>query len=258
MGPNKKTYIGEAYFLRGFNYLKLVSQYGGVPLKLSPSVTPEREFTRATTEGTLAQVISDLTKAYNNLPEKASMIGKMTKDAAAHFLECLSKYEVYPQIGLTLIRNEENGEETETVLFEGRDSFTSDISLFLKKLKGTKLYGGGDDGKESVHKAIGTSLRKFPVSGRNKAIMVFTDAYGSNDYEEYTQYPVGQVIFFSTDEMSEEDFHFCFVKPDGELDEEASPMFIKIDKLLKPMSTEFLDNIVKPLKDLMKGVSIGA
>ena len=69
--------------------------------------------------------------------------------AAAHFLECLSKYEVYPQIGLTLIRNEENGEETETVLFEGRDSFTSDISLFLKKLKGTKLYGGGDDGKEA-------------------------------------------------------------------------------------------------------------
>lgn len=86
MGSNKKTYIGEAYFLRGFNYLKLVSQYGGVPLKLSPSVTPEREFTRATAEATLAQVISDLTKAYNNLPEKASMTGKMTKDAAAHFL----------------------------------------------------------------------------------------------------------------------------------------------------------------------------
>ena len=53
--------------------------------------------------------------------------------AAAHFLECLSKYEVYPQIGLTLIRNEDNGEETETILFEGRESFTSDISLFLKK-----------------------------------------------------------------------------------------------------------------------------
>ena len=105
---------------------------------------------------------------------------------------------------------------------------------------------------------IADFMIKFPVTGRNKAVLVFTDAYGSNDYEEYIQYPVGQVIFFSTDEMSEEDFHFCFVKPDGELDEEASPMFIKIDKLLKPMSTEFLDNIVKPLKDLMKGVSIGA
>ena len=39
--------MGEAYFLRGFNYLKLVSQYGGVPLKLTPSETPEREFSRA-------------------------------------------------------------------------------------------------------------------------------------------------------------------------------------------------------------------
>ncbi|MCI6858666.1 MAG: hypothetical protein MR867_05180 [Eubacterium sp.] len=178
--------------------------------------------------------------------------------AAAHFLECLSKYEVYPKLGLTVIRNEKNGEECETALFEGKDFFTSDLSSFLKKLKGVKLYGGGNDGRESVHSAIGTSVRKFPSSGRNKAILVFTDAYGSNDYEEYLDNPIGQVIFFSTDEMSEEDFRFCFVKDDGELDEEASPMFIRIDKLLKPMSTEFLDNIVKPLKDLMKGVSIGA
>lgn len=56
----------------------------------------------------------------------------------------------------------------------GRDSFTSDISLFLKKLKGTKLYGGGDDGKESVHKAIGTSRASFLFREEIKAIMVFT------------------------------------------------------------------------------------
>lgn len=178
--------------------------------------------------------------------------------AAAHFLECLSKYEVHPKLGLSIIRNEEQDEEIETLLFEDRKTFTSDLSVFLKKLKGVKLYGGGNDGKESVHKAIGSSLRKFPSMGRNKAIMVFTDAYGSNDYEDYTSYPIGQAIFFCTEEMSEEDFHFCFVKDDGELDEEASPMFIKIEKLLKPMSTEFLDNMIKPLKDLMKGVSIGA
>lgn len=86
-GENVEIYTGEAYFLRGFNYLKLVSQYGGVPLKLTSTLTsPEREFTRATAEATLAQVISDLTNAYNNLPEKASMTGKITKDAAAHFL----------------------------------------------------------------------------------------------------------------------------------------------------------------------------
>ena len=83
---NKNTYMGEAYFLRGFNYLKLVSQYGGVPLKLTPSETPEREFSRATAEETLQQVIDDLKDAYTYLPETASMTGKMTKDAAAHFL----------------------------------------------------------------------------------------------------------------------------------------------------------------------------
>lgn len=178
--------------------------------------------------------------------------------AAAHFLECLQKYEVYPKVGLTIIRNEQNGEKTERIPFEGQSYFTDEISAFLKKLKGTRLYGGGKDGKESVHTAIARSLEKFPVSGRNRAIFVFTDAYGSNDYEEYMDDPLGQVIFFSTEEMSEEDFRFCFIRPDGELDEEASPMFLDFEKLLKPMSTEFLDNIVKPLKDLMKGVSIGA
>lgn len=85
-GVKKNTYMGEAYFLRGFNYLKLVRQYGGVPLKLQTSSTPEREFSRATTEETVKQVISDLTNAYDNLPVAASLTGKMTKDAAAHFL----------------------------------------------------------------------------------------------------------------------------------------------------------------------------
>lgn len=83
---NKNTYMGEAYFLRGFNYLKLVAQYGGVPLILAPSETPEREFTRATTEASLGQIIDDLTEAYKYLPETASITGKLTKDAAAHFL----------------------------------------------------------------------------------------------------------------------------------------------------------------------------
>ena len=178
--------------------------------------------------------------------------------AASHFLECLSRYEVYPKVGLTIIRNEKMGEETELTEFEDRSYFTSEIPLFLKKLKAVSLYGGGLDGKESVHTAIGKSLKKFPVAGRNRAVFVFSDAYGSNDYESYIQYPVGQAVFFTTEELSEEDFPFCFIRADGEMDEEASPMFLSIEKLFKPMSTEFLDNIVKPLKDLMKGVSIGA
>jgi len=81
----KKTALGEGYFLRAFNYLKLVNQYGGVPLKLTTSSTVELEFTRATPQQVLEQVIVDFTQAYNLL-SNAGAPAKITKDAAAHYL----------------------------------------------------------------------------------------------------------------------------------------------------------------------------
>ena len=81
----KKTALGEGYFFRAFNYLKLVRQYGGVPLKLSTSSSVELEFTRATAKEVLAQVIDDFTKAYGLLANTGGP-AKVTKDAAAHFL----------------------------------------------------------------------------------------------------------------------------------------------------------------------------
>jgi hypothetical protein len=81
----KKTALGEGYFLRAFNYLKLVSQYGGVPLKLTVSNTVELEFTRATSQEVLTQIIADFTQAYNLL-SNAGYPAKITKDAAAHYL----------------------------------------------------------------------------------------------------------------------------------------------------------------------------
>jgi hypothetical protein len=81
----KKTALGEGYFLRAFNYLKLVSQYGGVPLKLTTSSTVELEFTRATSQEVLTQIIADFTQAYNLLGN-AGYPAKITKDAAAHYL----------------------------------------------------------------------------------------------------------------------------------------------------------------------------
>jgi len=81
----KKTALGEGYFMRAFNYLKLVCQYGGVPLKLKPSTTVELEFTRATAEEVLKQVIDDFTQAYNLLGNTGGP-NRITKDAAAHFL----------------------------------------------------------------------------------------------------------------------------------------------------------------------------
>ncbi|HEX3008427.1 MAG TPA: RagB/SusD family nutrient uptake outer membrane protein, partial [Bacteroidales bacterium] len=62
------TRLGEGYFMRGYFYLQLVVQYGGVPLKLTPSTGVETYFTRASEEECFNQIISDLKQAYDLLP----------------------------------------------------------------------------------------------------------------------------------------------------------------------------------------------
>src|SRR5262249_45663477 len=81
----KKVALGEGYFLRAYCFLRLVSQYGAVPLKTEVSTGVETEFTRATPEDIYKQIISDLKQAYDLLPN-TNAPAKITKDAAAHYL----------------------------------------------------------------------------------------------------------------------------------------------------------------------------
>ncbi len=81
----KKVALGEGHFLRAYNYLRLVSQYGGVPLKTTSSTTVELEFTRATPAEVYQLVIDDFTQAYNLLPTTGAP-ARITKYAAAHYL----------------------------------------------------------------------------------------------------------------------------------------------------------------------------
>ena len=81
----KKTALGEGHFFRAYNYLRLVSQYGAVPLKKASSTTPELEFTRAAPKDVYDLIVADFTQAYNLLPNTGGP-AKITKDAAAHFL----------------------------------------------------------------------------------------------------------------------------------------------------------------------------
>lgn len=83
----KNKCVGEAYFLRGYNYYRLFAQYGAVVLQLKPAEGVVRTFTRATAEQTLNQVISDFRTAYSMLPEKNDRgTGGWNKYTAAHFL----------------------------------------------------------------------------------------------------------------------------------------------------------------------------
>lgn len=81
----KKVALGEGYFLRAYCYLRLVSQYGAVPLKTEPSTSVEFEFSRATPEEICKQIIADFKQAYDLLPN-TGIPAKISKDAAAHYL----------------------------------------------------------------------------------------------------------------------------------------------------------------------------
>ncbi len=80
--------LGEAYFLRGYNYYRLFCQYGGVVIQTEPANgVVKKDYTRASEDETLTQIISDLENAYQMLPkDKWRGNGTWTKYTAAHFL----------------------------------------------------------------------------------------------------------------------------------------------------------------------------
>jgi hypothetical protein len=81
----KKTALGEGYFFRAYNYLRLVSQYGAVPLKTKVSTGIDLEFTRAAPKDVYTRIISDFDSAYILL-SNGNAPAHITKDAAAHYL----------------------------------------------------------------------------------------------------------------------------------------------------------------------------
>ena len=80
--------MGEAYFLRGYNYYRLFAQYGGVVIQTEPANGDvKKNYARSSAEETLNQVIADFEQAYNLLPtSKWRGNGTWTKYTAAHFL----------------------------------------------------------------------------------------------------------------------------------------------------------------------------
>jgi hypothetical protein len=80
------TRLGEGYFVRGFNYLVLVSQFGGVPLVKDVIQGPQTDFARNTPAECYELIVSDLKNAYELLPSTPPEPGRLTKWAAAHYL----------------------------------------------------------------------------------------------------------------------------------------------------------------------------
>lgn len=87
---DRNSALGEAYFLRGYNYYRLFCQYERCPLQLEPidvSAGVPRNFKMSSGEEVLNQVISDLQEAYELLrTDDWRGAGTWTKYTAAHFL----------------------------------------------------------------------------------------------------------------------------------------------------------------------------
>jgi len=86
----KDQHIGEAKFLRAFNYFNLVRLFGGVPLKLHEIKTPSEAYAegRASVDEVYAQILSDVQDAVQKLPRTypAEQAGRATKGAALMLL----------------------------------------------------------------------------------------------------------------------------------------------------------------------------
>ena len=84
----EKTRTGaEAAFLRGLSYLRLGELFGGVPMVIEYSETPNFAWERATRAETYEKAITDLKLAYDVLPwDVRAEYGRAGKGAAAMYL----------------------------------------------------------------------------------------------------------------------------------------------------------------------------
>ncbi|MEO6733178.1 MAG: RagB/SusD family nutrient uptake outer membrane protein [Ferruginibacter sp.] len=90
VGNRRAQILGEAAFLRAYNYYQLVTLFGGVPVITSPITSTDPSATnvpKSTEEEVYTQIIKDLEFAANNLPDKYSgdisiSKGRATKGAA--------------------------------------------------------------------------------------------------------------------------------------------------------------------------------
>lgn len=88
LSESRQKVVGsEARLFRAWAYKQLVYLYGGVPLILEEATSPKSNFSRASKDEVLKQIVADATDAATNLPNVASATdGKLNKAVANHLL----------------------------------------------------------------------------------------------------------------------------------------------------------------------------
>jgi len=195
--------IGEARFLRGLFYFRLVQTYGGVPLITNITSADQIDsdvLARKTKEECYEFIVEDLNFAINNLPLKSeypmSEQGRATQGAALTLLAKVQMYqENWPQV-LTL---------TERVISSAEYSLTPDYediwkeisennqeSIFEIQARGV-LPAAGVDKYSTIQGARGESGWGW---GFNTPSQDLIDTYTDNDLRrEATVMFAGETLF---------------------------------------------------------------
>ncbi|HTI93651.1 MAG TPA: RagB/SusD family nutrient uptake outer membrane protein [Puia sp.] len=82
----KKVIDGEARFLRSWYYFDLVQHYGNVPLVLASTSKVVTDFKRAPVKEVYVSILSDLKRAFDQLPVTPAQQGRATKASVAELL----------------------------------------------------------------------------------------------------------------------------------------------------------------------------
>lgn len=128
---DQASVIGEASFLRAFNYFNLVRYWGSVPLKLTPTdgFSADLQQPRNTVDEVYAQIITDLGNAITNISPSQTNRARATV-GAAHALK--ARVHLYrSRLGMA---NEWSDAFNEAVLAgTGRALATSFVDLFAAR-----------------------------------------------------------------------------------------------------------------------------
>lgn len=150
----KNRLIGEAHFLRGYYYFRLLRVFGGVPMvtKVISSET-EWEQPRASVESMFAQIKSDFEQANKYLWKRSELedaeVGRATKGAAQAMLLKVNLYEASPYWRSKVTQNA-------TDLYQAAKAWGDSIIdsheyMLVDSADYQKMFAlEGENGKESV------------------------------------------------------------------------------------------------------------
>lgn len=125
----KNSFVGEAKFIRAFNYFFLVRAFGRIPLKLT--YTRENttlDIAQSEKEVVYTQIIKDLTEAIDLLPEENTYTGDAARGRASHWAAKALLAKVYLYRAAFTDDYKPAADLSEEVISSGKYSLVSDFS----------------------------------------------------------------------------------------------------------------------------------